>query len=500
MSVVAERELEVVIAGAGPTGLMLAAELALGGAKTVVIEREPVRPGFCRGFNLNARSLELLDRRGVAERFLAEGPKVPFTSFAGLEGGLDLALLETDHPYTLGIPQTRTEELLEEWVGELGVPVRRGEEVIGLEQCEDHVTTRIRTADGEATLRSAFLVGCDGGRSAVRKLTGVSFPGTPATEFALLGDVELADPETLGFGAHRTPRGAVFVIPRPGYVRVITRDPRPPAHRDTPVTLSQLQGVIEDVLGRAVELKSARWLTRFGNAARQAEQYRAGRVLLAGDAAHVHPPAGAQGLNVGLQDVVNLGWKLAAAVRGWAPSGLLDTYHDERHPAGAAVLAHTQAQSVLGAPDERSRPVCALFAELSRLPEVRRYLAGLVTGISTRYPLPGGEDHPLLGRLAPNLCLQTAAGGTCVAKLLHPARGVLLDLTPRGEFRREAKAWSDRIDGMAASCPDHPELAALLIRPDGYVAWSAPAGGEPQPARLRDALERWFGPARGGEE
>lgn len=490
------QEFDVVIAGGGPTGLMLAAELALGGVRAVVLEREPVRPSFCRGFNLNARSLELLERRGVVERFLAEGPQVPFAFFAGLASGLILAQLETDHPYTLGIPQTRTEELLEQWVGELGVPIRRGCAVVGLEQHEENVSIQVRTGDGDEALRAAFLVGCDGGRSTVRKLAGIGFPGTPSTEFALLGDVELKDPAALSLGLHKTPRGGVFVIPRPGYVRIITGDPHHPAKRDEPVTLAQLQDAIAAVLERRVELAAPRWLTRFGNAARQAERYRAGRVLLAGDAAHIHPPAGAQGLNVGLQDAVNLGWKLAAEARGEAPAGLLDTYHAERHPAAAEVLRHTQAQSVLGAPDLRSQPLCELFGELGQLPEVQRHLAALVTGVGTHYPLGSDQDHPLLGSLTPNWSLLTSTGLTTVAKLLHPARGLLLDLTPHGRFQAEGRGWSERVRIVRASCPACPGLEGVLIRPDGYTAWlSGPEEAE-WPGPLYVALSRWFGAPR----
>ena len=272
---------------------------------------------------------------------------MPVTGFAGLDAPLSLADLDSDHPYTLGIPQTRTEELLEQRACEMGVPIRRGHEVIGLEQDADGVAIGVYGPDGKCTLRAAYLAGCDGGRSTVRKLAGIAFPGTEATRYWLLGDVGLTDPASLPVGSHRTPGGSVAVIPRPGYVRVITAERERPANRDAPVTLEEFRAAVRLALGRDVEMTAPRWLTRFGDAARQAERYVSGRVVLAGDAAHIHPPAGAQGLNVGLQDAFNLGWKLAAQVRGWAPAGLLESYHSERHAAGARVLLNTRAQVAL---------------------------------------------------------------------------------------------------------------------------------------------------------
>lgn len=484
---------EVVIAGAGPTGLMLACELGLAGVRAVVLERQHERPDFCRAFNLNARSVELLDRRGLAGRFLAEGPTVPLAFFGGLDAPLVLSDLGFDQPHTLGIPQTRTEELLEERANELGVPIHRGHAVVGLEQRPDGVLVRVRGPDGEYELPAAYLAGCDGGRSTVRKLAGVGFPGTEATGYSLLGDVELSAPGSLPFGVTRTAAGAVLVIPRPGYVRVITADPAPPADRDAVVTLDDLRAAVRHALGRDVPMANPRWLTRFGDAARQAERYVTGRVVLAGDAAHIHPPAGAQGLNVGIQDAFNLGWKLAAAVRGWAPPGLLDTYHTERHPAGARVLFNTRAQMALADPDERIEPLRRLFSELARFEPVRRHLAEMVTGVETRCEVNEGDADPLLGRLAPNLHLATAAGPSTVCELLHRGRGVLLDLANRGDLRAEAAGWAERVDMVAASGPSRAACDGLLIRPDGYTAWVAMDG----PTGLRAALARWFGAPRG---
>jgi 2-polyprenyl-6-methoxyphenol hydroxylase-like FAD-dependent oxidoreductase len=498
MATTRDEAFEVVIAGGGPTGLMLACELALAGVRAVVLEKLPERPGFCRGFNLNARSLELLDRRGLVERFLAEGWRVPVTGFAGLETPLSLADLDSDHPYVLGIPQTRTEELIEARAVELGAPIRRGCEVVALAQDGDGVDVVVRGPEGESTLRAAYLAGCDGGRSTVRKLAGIAFPGSDATGSWLLGDVELGDPASLSVGSHKTPSGSVFVIPRPGYVRIITAEREKPSDRDAPVTLAQLREAVRLALGRDVELARPRWLTRFGDAARQAERYVSGRVVLAGDAAHIHPPAGAQGLNVGLQDAFNLGWKLAAQVHGWAPPGLLGTYHAERHADGARVLLNTRAQVALADPNEKFDPLRAFFSELAALEPVRRRLIEAATGVGTRYEITmgGDEPHPLAGRLAPNWPLEAAGGPTKLSTFLHAGRGVLLDLADRSDLRAEASGWSDRVDAVAARGPEGCAADALLLRPDGYVAWASAPGGGNGPRGLRESLTAWFGSER----
>lgn len=474
---------DVMIAGAGPAGLMLACELATAGVEAVVLERDAERPGYCRGFNLNARSLDLLDRRGIADRFLAEGRRVPVTSFGGLPNPLDLAGLGWDHPFTLGIPQTRIEELLEQRAAELGVTVHRGQELVSFEQDAAGVTIN----GGE--IRARYLVGCDGSRSVVRKLAGIGFPGTEASMYCLLGDVSLADPSALSFGTTVGPEGRVAVIPRPGYVRMIVVDPV--YDRAGPATLADLQSTVDHYLGRHVELVEPRWITRFGDAARQAERYRDGRVLLVGDAAHIHPPAGAQGVNLALADAVNLGWKLAATIRGWAPDDLLDTYHHERHAAGERVLLHTQAQTLLVSDDEKYLPVRKLFAELGELSQVNRHLAELVTGIETRYDMgePVDTAHPWLGRLTPDLNVVVDGVPTSVASLLHRGRPVLLDFA--GDH--SAEQWSDRVDVVRANTVDEIDVSAVLIRPDGHTAWLTTASGHSEPGPLTDVLARWFG-------
>ncbi|GAA3433661.1 FAD-dependent monooxygenase [Kutzneria kofuensis] len=459
---------DVVIAGAGPAGLTLACELATAGVSTILLEREPQRPGFCRGFNLNARSLDAFDRRGIADRFIAEGLKVPSTFFGGLPAPLDIGNLGWDHPYTLGIAQTRVEEILEDRAAELGVDIRRGQGLTTFTQDEDGVTV-------DGGIRAKYLVGCDGSRSAVRKIAGIDFPGTPNTRYVMLGDVE-AD---IAPGLH----GGVFVIPRPGYLRVVVADPD--FDRTEPITLEILNSTVDEALGRHVELANPRWLTRFGNATRQAARYRSGRVLLAGDAAHIHPPAGAQGVNLAIADAMNLGWKLAAAVQGWASPELLDTYHSERHAAGARVLLHTQAQALLGG--DEVGPLRELFAELSELDGVGKYLAELATGVETRYEIGEFATHPWLGRMAPNIAVAIDGRPTSVAKLLHGGRGVLLD------FGVVDHPPLDRIDVLRAEPLDEAPVGAMLIRPDGYVAWLVTGDGRAEPGPLAAALSRWFG-------
>lgn len=485
---------EVLIVGAGPAGLLLASELRLAGVDTVVVERHAQRPDFCRGFNLNARALDLLARRGLAERLIGEGRQVPHAAFSGLPVTLTLAGTHTDHPYSLGIPQTRVEEILEAHALDLGADIRRGHELRTLEQDSESVTATVTTGGREYRVRAAYLVGCDGSRSTVRKQAGIDFPGTAATRFSLLGDVELADPEALPFGTTTGPTGTVFAIPRPGYVRIITSDRQPPADKDTPVTLDLLQTAVDDALGRHVALRAARWLTRFGNAARQASEYVRGRVILAGDAAHIHPPAGAIGVNVALDDAFNLGWKLAATVRGTAPAHLLAGYHAERHAAGTHVLANTRAQVLLGDADDRIAPITDLLTRVARHPAGNRALTETITGLDTRYEMRPDSDHPWLGRLAPDLALTTGNGRTRLAGLLTSGRGALLDLTGGGTLRESAAGWADRVDIVTATCPEHPELQGILLRPDGHTAWLRTAGHDHADG-LHQALRHWHGPA-----
>ncbi|NBH04395.1 FAD-dependent monooxygenase [Amycolatopsis sp. SID8362] len=464
-------ETDVLIAGAGPAGLLLAAELALAGVRTTIVERHPERPPYCRGFNLNSRALDLLARRGLADGLVAEGHRVPHAPVTGLPGPLLLDGAATDHPFSLGIPQTRVEEVLEARALELGAEIRRGHELLSFTQDDSGVTASLHNG---LSIRARYLAGCDGGRSTVRKQAGIGFPGVSARWFALLADVECELP----YGPSAGPDGrTVFVIPRPGYVRIVVREDEPPSDKDTPVTLDLVQAQVDAVLGRHVPLRAPRWLSRFGDAARLASSYRSGRVLLAGDAAHIHPPAGAIGVNVALDDAFNLGWKLAATVRGTAPSGLLDTYHAERHAAGERILANTRAQvAVEEAGDE---PWADLLRRVAAHPAGNRALAEIITGLDARYET---GEHPWLGRLAPDVPLTVSGQPTHLAALLHSGRPVLVDL---------AGAFGGRSAGVeVVAASSGLDIGAVLLRPDGHVAWVTEGTDD---AGLAEALRRWVG-------
>ncbi|MGK5631698.1 FAD-dependent monooxygenase, partial [Streptomyces sp. URMC 123] len=478
-----ELDTDVVIAGAGPTGLMLACELRLAGVDVVVLDRLAERTGQSRAGGMHARTQEVLDQRGVLDRFLAVGTPRPMGHFSGL--WLDFDRFDTRYPRPLTMPQHDIERLLEEWAGELGVRVRWSSEVTGLRQDDTGVAVEVTApAAAPTTLRARYLVGCDGGRSAVRKLAGIDFPGTPATMTAVLGDVRLTEPPAETYLLERRPGGdfSVFLF-EPGWYRVITCEYDRVPDRDEPATFSWLRSSLRKIAGTDFGMHSPRWVSRFGDAARQAERYRAGRVLLAGDAAHIHFPAGGQGLNTGVQDAVNLGWKLASVVRGHAPDTLLDSYHAERHPVAERVLNNTRAQLALARPGPAVDALRDVFRSLIGIEDVTRYLGGMITALDVRYPV-GDDDHPLAGRRAPDAELKSADGAIRLFDLLHTARPLLLDLHGSAELTAAAEGWADRVELVRArSEADHwpvPSVgevevpAALLIRPDGYVAWAAP--------------------------
>lgn len=497
---------DVVIAGAGPTGLMLACELRLAGVDVLVVERLAERTGESRAGGMHSRTLEVLDQRGVLDRFLAVGELQPVGHFSGLY--LDFDEFESRHPYPLMILQSEIERLLEEWAAELGVRIRRSCEVSGIRQDGAGVAVELRTAQAApATLRARYLVGCDGGRSTVRKLSGIDFPGTEATMTALIGDVELPDlPEDYVWVRRCTGGDFSAIAFEPGWYRVITSEYDRVADRDEPATFEQLRESLVRLAGTDYGMHSPRWVSRFNDAARQAARYREGRVLLAGDAAHIHFPAGGQGLNMGVQDAVNLGWKLASVVRGQAPESLLDSYHAERHPVGERVLHNTRAQAALARPGAQTDALRDVFGSLMAFDDVNRYLRGMLTALDIRYPVDG--DHLLAGRRAPDADLKTPGGATRVHELLHAARPVLLDLRGSAEVAAVAVGWADRVDLVEARSEDDfwpvpavgevPAPDALLIRPDGHVAWAAATGGAPDTSALRAALTTWFGPALRG--
>ncbi|HET9718560.1 MAG TPA: FAD-dependent monooxygenase [Solirubrobacteraceae bacterium] len=480
----------VVIAGGGPVGMMLAAELALAEVDVAVLERRPDHELVgSRAGGFHARTIELLDQRGVAERFLSQGRTVQAAMFGTTQ--LDMSDFPTRHPYTLGIWQNQIERIMSGWITELPVRILYGREAIGVAQDESGVDVRLAGGD---VLRCRYLVGCDGGRSLVRREAGIEFPGWEATNSKLIAEVELTEEPPRGIrhdaigvhGLHRMEDGRT--------VRCVVTEQRLEPEPDP--GLDELRQALRAVYGTDFGAHSPTWISRFTDATRQAASYRAGRVLLAGDAAHIHSPAGGQGLSLGLQDAANLGWKLAQVVSGTSGAELLDSYHAERHPATARALRHTMAQSVLQRGDPRIRALAEVVSELAVMEEPRRLLAGIVSGLDIHYDL--GEGHPLLGRRMPDLDLERIDGRRArVFELLHAARPVLLNLGAPGRF--EGQPLPARVQAVEASYSGEWELpvigpvlapSAVLIRPDGYVAWVCAGAGD---GGLAEALAVWFG-------
>jgi 2-polyprenyl-6-methoxyphenol hydroxylase-like FAD-dependent oxidoreductase len=502
-----DADVDVVIVGGGPAGLLLASELRLGGADPVVLERLPAPTGLSKALGLLGRVVQTLDYRGLLERFDAGFvPVAAYSRFAHLGGiPLDVGRLigaapPGHYPAPVPAPQAQVEQVLEGRARELGADLRRGHELVGLSQDPDAVTAEVAGPDGVYRLHARYLVGCDGGHSLVRKQAGIGFPGTPPTHVLRLGDVTLAeaDPERVPVGILRTATGLFTVVPLGGGVHrvVVSEWSQPPEHvdRDTPPTIEELRAAVRRVAGIDLEMRQPRWLSRFTDAARQADRYRAGRVLLAGDAAHIQLPAGGPGMSNALQDVVNLGWKLAAQVTGWAPAGLLDTYHGERHPVAERMLSFVRAQGVLLSPGEHVTALRQLMSELLTHEQTLRYVVDRLLGLDVRYQLAGdgASAHPLVGGWAPDLPLRADGGDTRLGMLMHGARPVLLDLSADGWLRAAAAGWTDRLLTTVASS-DEP-LDGILVRPDGYVAWAA-AAGDRNTDGLRQALQTWFGAA-----
>ena len=472
--------IDVIVAGGGPAGLMLASELRLHGVHVFVLDKDAEPTKVVRSLGLHARSIEVLDQRGLLERFLALGQQFAVGGFfAGITKPWP-DRLDTAHPYVLAIPQTTTERLLTEHATEVGAEIRRGCELVGLSQDGDGVTVEL--AD-DTQLRSRYLVGCDGGRSTVRKLLGVGFPGEPAKVETLLGEMEVTeDPATVAaiVAEVRKTQLRFGVMPLGDEVyRVVVPAEGVAEDRTVPPTLEEFKQQLRAFAGTDFGARSPRWLSRFGDATRQAERYRTGRVLLAGDAAHIHPPTGGQGLNLGVQDAFNLGWKLAAEVNGWAPEGLLDTYHSERHPVAADVLDNTRAQMQLLSTEPGPQAVRRLVSELMDFEDVNRYLIEKITAIGVRYDF--GEGHELLGRRLRDIGLKRGR----LYELLHSGRGLLLDQTGR----LSVTGWADRVDHVVDGS-EELDVPAVLLRPDGHVAWA----GEDQ-QDLLNQLPKWFGAA-----
>ncbi|HEX3436998.1 MAG TPA: FAD-dependent monooxygenase [Pseudacidobacterium sp.] len=490
----------VVIAGGGPTGMVLAAELALAGVDVAIVERRTSQDVVgSRAGGLHSRTLEIFDQRGIADRFLAEGQKVQVTAFAGVR--LDISDFPTRHNYSLGLRQKHIERILAGWIDELKVPIYRGIEVTGFVQ--DDTGVDVELSDG-CSLRTQYLVGCDGGRSLVRKTAGIAFPGSDPTTSNLIAEAELAEtpPE---WGIRRAALGTHALAPVEYEIRngeIVYADQGPVGvlvteqhvGQTTEPTLSDLSAALITVYGTDYGIHSPTSISRFTDATRQAASYRKRRVLIAGDAAHVHPPDGGQGLQTGVQDAVNLGWKLAQVVKGASPESLLGTYHAERHPIGARVLRNTMASIVLRREDERTKALRDTIAELLGMDEPRRRFAAMMSGLDIHYDL--GEGHPLLGRRMPDLDLITTEGPLRVFALLHSARPVLINFAEPRSFG--ITPWADRVqlvDAEYAGTWELPVLgaitppAAVLVRPDGYVAWV----GDSTQQGLARAMTTWFG-------
>lgn len=483
-----ECESAVAIAGAGPTGLMLAGELALAGVEVVLLERRGGQNLVgSRAGGLHCRGIEILDQRGIAGRFLAEGQTVQTTRFANVE--LDIGDFPTRHPYGLGLWQNHIERILAEWVGELGVSIHYGHEVRGFAQDDAGVEVQVGGGD---SLRAGYLVGCDGGRSAIRGAAGIDFPGWEATTSNLIAEVEMAEEPDYGVRHGALGISGISRMGDDGPLRVVVTE-RELGAGDEP-TLEELREAIVAVYGTDYGLHSPAWISRFTDATRQAAAYREGRVLLAGDSAHVNYPAGGQGLQNGMLDAVNLGWKLAQVVNGTSSDDLLDTYQAERHPAAARSLRHTMAQTALLRPEARVEAVRDTIAELMEMEEPRRHVAALIAGLDVHYDF--GKGHPLLGRRMPDLDLATVDGPLRTYALLHRARPALVNFGKLGAI--DIAPWADRVQLVDAEYTGAWELPglgavpapeAVLIRPDGHVAWV----GDGTDLGLAEALTRWFG-------
>ena len=478
----------VVIVGAGPTGLMLAGELALARVDVAIVERRAGQDfAGSRAGGLHSRTIEVLDQRGIADRFLSQGQVAQVAGFGG--ASLDISDFPTRHNYGLALWQKHIERILAGWVDELGVPTYRGREVTGFLQ--DDTGVDVELSDGQS-VRAEYLVGCDGGRSLIRKSAGIDFPGSDPTTSNLIAAVEITEEPEWGIlrdaiGVHSLSRL------EDGPVRVLVTEQQVGATGEP--TLHDLSEALIAVYGTDYGIHSPTSISRFTDMSRQAAAYRKGRVLLAGDAAHVHPPDGGQGIQTGVQDAVNLGWKLAQVVKGTSPESLLDTYHAERHPVAARVLRNTIASVALRREDERTKALRDTMSELLGMDEPRRRFAAMMSGLDIHYDL--GEGHPLLGRRMPDLELITADGPLRVFTLLHRARPVLLKLGHPG--RLDITPSADRVQLISAEYAGAWELpgigvvaapTAVLIRPDGYVAWV----GDRTDMGLADALTTWFGP------
>ncbi|MFH8610593.1 FAD-dependent monooxygenase [Streptomyces sp. NPDC018029] len=476
---------QVVVAGAGPVGLWLAGELRRAGVAVAVIEPRTERDTRSRALTVHPRTIETFASRGVHEPFVNEGIPLPGGHFGTLDSRLDFRRLPSPFPYTLALPQERTEALLEGQALGLGADILRGHEVTGFTEHSDHVAVHTTGPHGTTTLRAAYLVGCDGARSTVRTTAGIGYPGTPSTVLGWLGDVVLDDPPAPGYSRFG-PTGSLMVVPMPGGIhRLVGITPRDLTTTwPGDLTLEELRENVVSVAGTDFGMRDPVWLSRYGNATRLADQYRKGRVFLAGDAAHQHFPAGGVGMNVGIQDAANLAWKLAATLNGWAPDGLLDTYHSERHPVGADLTETSRAQvALMTAFTPEGRDLRGLLARLiTTLPNLNDRLAAQVSSLAVTYAPTSPDAHPLTGTRAPDLPL----GDTTLFALLRADSHLLLDLTGSGGLAGYARAWLRVHAATPFQLPaGFTGVRAALVRPDGHIAW---AGTAPDDTALAEDL------------
>ncbi len=507
----ADEQADVVIAGAGPNGLLLACELALAGLRPVVLDALPGPSSEPKANGLVGQVVRMLDMRGLYQAFTGDGPPQPSPGWMFAAMPLIFSDVPDNPMYAMLMPQPRLVRLLEKRARDLGVDLRWSHELVGIAAAPESVALRVSSPERDYTITAGYAVGADGGRSLVRKSLGIDFPGTTSPMVSRLAHVHIPDeyrrPDIAGieipgfgplrFGHSRFDRGGIIYAEfEPGRALLGTIEFGPPV-AEVPMTLEELRQSARRVLGADIPFEEPKdagphALRRInGQNTRHAERYRKGRVLLLGDAAHVHSAMGGPGLNLGLQDTINLGWKLAAEINGTAPAGLLDTYQSERHPVGQRVMMHSLSQIALMAPGPEVAALRTLLGELFTFPDAQQHMAALLAGSDVRYDV--GDDHRLSGHLVPDLTLDD---GRRVAQLLHDARPVLLDLGGGG-VADAARGWDDRVDVVTASAAGCP-AAALLIRPDGYVAWAADEFGSTQQATLRAALQRWFGPPTNG--